>query len=308
MAAEAISRTSPPTGRKPQRRSLALRGAIAAVAAEYERMTVRQLFYQLVARGVVAKTEAGYKRVCDFAAQMRIDGTLDYGKIVDGHRTRLQVYAHDGLADALQSAHHLYRRNYWTNQPTLVEVWCEKDALSGVIRPVCEEYGVTCVACRGFPSITLRYDSARVFRDAGKPVHLYYFGDHDPSGRTISDNLERELRHHGADVTVTRMALEPAQIRRWRLPTRPGKRTDSRLARFAATHGDACVELDALPPTVLSTLVASAIVDEIDWEEWARMVMVERAERDTLSSLATVAWEPGCSYTLTPPGVPREPA
>ncbi len=301
MSAETISRTSPPNGRKPQRRSLALRGAIAAVAAEYERMTVRQLFYQLVARGVVAKTEAGYKRVCDFAAQMRIDGTLDYGKIVDGHRTRQGVYAHDGLTEALQSAHHLYRRNYWTNQRTLVEIWCEKDALSGVIRPICEEYGVTYVACRGFPSITLRYDSARVFRQAGKPVHVYYFGDHDPSGRAISDNLERELRQHGADVAVTRVALEPEQIRLWRLPTRPGKPSDSRLARFASTYGNACVELDALPPVVLSELVESAIVREINYSEWVRMMRVERAERETLSSLAAVTWEAGRYYTLAPP-------
>ncbi len=288
MTAEAISRTSPPNGRKPQRRSLPLRGAIAAVAAEYERMTVRQLFYQLVSRGVVAKTEAGYKRVCDFAAQMRIDGTLDYGKIVDGHRTRQEVYAHDGLTDALQSAHQLYRRNYWTNQPTLVEVWCEKDALSGVIRPICQEYGVTYVACRGFPSITLRYDSARVFRDAGKPVHVYYFGDHDPSGRAISDNLERELRQHGAAVTVTRVALEPEQIRRFRLPTRPGKSSDSRLARFAAEFGNSCVELDALPPVVLENLVGTAIWSEIDRREWARMKEVEESERDTLDML--VRW------------------
>ncbi len=82
--------------RKPQRRSLALRDAIAAIADEYERMTVRQLFYQLVSRGVVEKTEQGYKRVCDFSAQMHIDGTLPYAKLVDGHRTRQEVYAHDG--------------------------------------------------------------------------------------------------------------------------------------------------------------------------------------------------------------------
>jgi hypothetical protein len=38
-------RTSPKKARTPQRRSLALRDAISAIAAEYDRLSVRQLFY-----------------------------------------------------------------------------------------------------------------------------------------------------------------------------------------------------------------------------------------------------------------------
>ena len=151
-------RTSPKKARKPQRRSLALREAISDVAAEYDRLSVRQLFYQLVSRGVVEKTEHAYKRVCDAAVQMRLDGSLDFRKVTDGHRSRRLVYAHSSLHEALQSAHDLYRRNYWLDQPRHVEVWCEKDALSGVMQPVCDRYGVPYVT-RGFPSITLLYDS-----------------------------------------------------------------------------------------------------------------------------------------------------
>ncbi len=88
-----IVRTSPKNTRRPQARSLPLREAIAAIAAEYDRMSVRQLFYQLVSRGVVPKTEAAYKRVCDASAQMRLDGSLDYNKIADGHRTRRTVWS-----------------------------------------------------------------------------------------------------------------------------------------------------------------------------------------------------------------------
>ncbi len=292
--------TSPKKARKPQRRSLPLRAAIAAVAGEYARLSVRQLYYQLVARGVIEKTEAAYKRVCDVSAQMRLDGSLDYRQIVDGHRSRRIVDAHDGLTAALTDTKDFYRRNYWRDQPRTVEVWCEKDALSGVIAPVCDEYGVTYVATRGFPSITLRYESAMALRQAGKPAHIYYFGDHDASGWGISANLEQELRAHGAEVTVYRVALEPAQIRQYTLPTRPGKWSDSRHARFAATYGDACVELDALPPAVLTDLVERVIVQEIEWEQWDRMARVEVAERVTLASLARVPWQAGQAYALTP--------
>ena len=298
MGAQDI-RTSPKKARKPQARSLPLREAILAVAAEYERMSVRQLYYQLVSRGL-PKTEGAYKRVADAAAQLRLDGSLDYRKIADGSRTRRPVYQHGSLGAALERTQELYRRNYWLDQPRAVEVWCEKDALSGVIQPVCDRWGVTYVATRGFPSLTLRYESAMALRESGKPTQVYYFGDHDASGRAISANLEAELRQHGADVRVTRIALEPAQIAAYRLPTRPGKHSDSRQAKFAAEHGDASVELDALPPSVLTRLVDTVIRDMVDLDLWERTALVEDAERATLASIVRIPWQTGQTYSLTP--------
>ncbi len=292
-------RTSPKKARTPQRRTQVLWDAVAAIAAEYDQMSVRQLYYQLVSRGVIPKTEAAYKRVCDASAQMRLDGALPYRKIADGHRTRRAVYAHGGLQQALENAHALYRRNYWLDQPVHVEVWCEKDALTGVIQPVCDRYGVTYVATRGFPSITLRYESALEMMEIGKPATIFYFGDHDASGQQISDNLEAELRHHGANVTVKRQALRPSHIRLWGLPTRPSKASDSRHAAFVAQHGDASVELDALPPNVLTDLVRRSIWDMIDDDAWERAEEAEALERQTLASLTAIPWQAGSVYHLS---------
>ena len=298
MAMTTDLRTSPKKARTPQRKTRELWDAIGLVANEYERLSVRQLYYQLVARGVIEKTEATYKRVCDASAQMRLDGELPYRTFADGHRTRRGVFAHCGLNHALESAHQLYRRNYWLDQPWYVEVWCEKDALTGVIQPVCEEYGVTYVATRGFPSITLRYESAHALIETGKPAIIFYFGDHDASGRSISDNLEAELRHHGAEVTVARVALNPDQIDAWSLPTRPGKESDSRQAGFARRFGGASVELDALPPDALTDLVATAIDERIDEFSWMQVEHIESLERETLASLTEIAWQPGQSYRI----------
>ncbi len=299
MTAAPEVRTSPKKARTPQRRTQQLWDAIVAIADEYDRLSVRQLYYQLVSRGVIPKTEAAYKRVCDASAQMRLDGALPYRKIADGHRTRRAVYAHGGLQHALESAHDLYRRNYWLDQPWHVEVWCEKDALTGVIQPVCDRYGVTYVATRGFPSITLRYESAQEMLAIGKPTMIFYFGDHDASGQQISVNLEAELRHHGAEVTVERVALHPAQIRHWTLPTRPGKTSDSRHSAFAARYGDASVELDALPPNVLTELVRRAIWNMIDDDAWERAEEVEALERQTLASITSIPWQAGAVYHLS---------
>lgn len=291
-------RTSPKKARTPRAGSLPLRDAVVAVAADYERMSVRQLYYQLVGRGVVEKTEAAYKRVCDYSAQLRLDGSLPYAKIADGSRSRRIVEQYGGLRQAMASAHEFYRRDYWLDQAVHVEVWCEKDALTGVILPTCQRYGVPYVATRGFPSITLRYESAKELEAIGKPATVFYFGDHDASGQQISANLEAELRRHGADVDVVRTALNPVQVRDHALPTRPGKRSDSRHAAFAARFGDASVELDALPPDVLTDLVEAAIVSVIDSDEWAAAMAVEELERDTFESLALIDWKIGERYHL----------
>mgnify|MGYP003375782444 CR=1 FL=1 len=290
--------TSPKKARKPQARTKPLWDAILTVAAEYERMSVRQLFYQLVSRRAVEKTEAAYKRVCDISAQMRLAGALDYRKIVDGHRSRRVGWQFDSLTEALENTHELYKRNYWLEQPAWVEIWCEKDALTGVIEPICRDYGVPYVATRGFPSITLMYESAMQMKARGKDTRVYYFGDHDASGRAISANLERDMRAHGAWVTVERVALEPSQIEYYDLPTRPGKASDSRHAKFAERYGDASVELDALPPNVLEQMVRQMILGNIDREVWRRTAEIEALERETLASIAAMPLKPGTLYTL----------
>lgn len=279
--------TSPKIARCPQARSLPLRSAISEVAEDYDRFTIRQLFYQLVSRGVVEKSERAYKRVCDAAVQMRLAGTLPFSKVVDGHRSRRRVDAWDSARELLDDAAAVYRRDFWSGQSCRVEVWCEKDALTGVIQPVCDTYGVTYVATRGFPSLTLLYESGREMAQAKVLYRVLYFGDHDASGCAIDANLAAELRRHGALVEVARIALEPDQIAAYALPTRLGKTTDTRHRRFVEMFGDSrSVELDALPPDVLTEMLVDSIEEWIDRAAWNRLQRTEKHERETLAKYA----------------------
>ncbi len=285
--------------RKPQQRSQALRDAIAACVAEYNAMTVRQLYYQMEMRGYVGKTDADYDRVQYHCLQMRRDGTIPYWKIRDLSRVRRKVAQYTGLQDLLERSLELYRRDYWAFQAVNVEVWCEKEALLGVVGPVCDEYGVTFVAAKGFDSESLAYESAAELKELGKPTHVYYFGDHDPSGWWIVHNLQERLRGFGADVTVRHMAVHPWQVEQWRLPTREAKRGDSRyrgfVERFASTQ---CTELDALPPDLLQRYVRACIESEIDFDAWRRVQLGEAQERLTLESLKVIPWQPGARYGM----------
>ena len=62
----------------------------------------------------------------------------------------------------------------------------------------------------------------------------------------------------------------------------PVKQSDKRAAAFLRRYGNACAEIDALPPTELRRRVAAAIDSHIDVERWNRLLRVEAAERDTL--------------------------
>jgi len=297
VSVSTIPRTSAKKARTPQGRTLPLMDAITAIVREYDRMTIRQLYYQLVSRGSVEKTEAAYRRVCDISGQMRIAGTLPYGKIADGNRQRRSVAQWGGPAELLESATAQYRKDRWEHQRWHIEVWCEKDALSGVLLPVCEQWGVTYVATRGNPSMTLIYESAMFLNALPQPTLIVYVGDHDASGRGISDRLEAQFAQHACDLLVARVALNPDQIAAYQLPTRPGKTTDSQHARFAAAYGEASVEVDALPPDVLTGIVRDQIVAQIHVPAWQAAGEAERLERQSLAdftaNLSALGIDPG---------------
>ena len=284
---------------KPRRATRAFWEAIAAVVAEYEVMTVRQLYYQMEMRGFVGKTDADYDKVQRACLQMRRQGELSYDKIVDSSRERRTVYQYSGMRQALEDLHETYRRNYWLDQPVHVEVWCEKDALTSIINPVCQGYGVAFQALRGFDSESFAYESAKDIKAIGKPARIYYFGDHDPSGWWIVRGLEPQLRDFGADTTVMHMGVTPAQVSNMGLPTRRGKRSDKRYPGFVQHFGsDSCTEVDAIAPDTLRDMVESCILRNIDVESWMRAKSLEKLEIETLESLQAAGFVPGQRYSV----------
>ena len=247
------------------------------VAAEHP-MTVRQVFYRLVGMGLVAKTEGEYKSaVVRLLTELRLEGELPFSWIVDTTRWTRKPDTHDGLRDLLEDTASLYRRDLWRRQPVYVEVWCEKEALSGVIYGVTGHWDVPLMVSRGYASLSYLYRAAGAIRAKDKPAFIYFLGDFDPSGLDIAHQVEKRLSEFApaAEITFERVAVTPAQIDEWILPTRPTKASDSRSGRFGAES----VELDAIPPDALRQLVADCIERHMDEEEFARLKQVEENER-----------------------------
>ena len=253
-------------------------------------MTVRQVFYRLVGLGRVAKTETEYKHtVVRLLTEMRRSGEVPYGWIADSTRWMRRPRTYGSLEDALEQTARTYRRTLWNDQAAYVEVWLEKDALAGVLAEATGPWDVPLLVTRGYPSPSYLAEAAEAIRGCGKPAHLYYFGDRDPSGLDIPRVVEAGIRELAprAAVHFERVAVTQEQIERWRLPTRPTKPSDSRSGRFSG----ASVEVDAIPPATLRELAAACIGRHVDRAQLEATKAIERLERARLEELAR-SWTP----------------
>jgi hypothetical protein len=168
-----------------------------------------------------------------------------------------------------------------------VEVWLEKDALAGVLTPVTEMYDVPLMVARGYASLSFLHGSAEYIAALNVPTFIYHLGDFDPSGVNAGEKIEQTLREMApkAEIHFERLAVTPAQISAWGLPTRPTKTTDSRSKGF----GDISVELDAVAPEDLRDLVETAIQQHLPPEQFSVLKAAEKSERELIGGLVGMA-------------------
>jgi hypothetical protein len=281
---------------KPARRTKADMAAVKAAITEIleadHPMTVRQVFYQLVVRGAIDKTEAEYNgTVIRLLTDMRMDDEIDFDWISDNSRQRTGLRSFVSVADALDDTAKFYRRNAMRESDFHIEVWCEKQALSGIIWDAAGDYGVPVVVSKGMPSLTQLYGTACWVKDAhrhGKPTYIYQFGDHDPSGVLIPQTIKTRLAELCAKLECPpphfeRAALTLEQIEHFDLPTRPTKRNGNAHAK--AFEGDS-VELDALPAAELKEMVRERIERHITSEQFQALQVAEASERQQLRMFA----------------------
>ena len=269
-----------------------IRVAIDAILTDDYPQTVRQVFYQLVTRGTIEKTEKEYQGVViRLLSEMRLDGRIPWDWIVDESRRTRITQTFDNISDALQDTAKFYRRSALRECSDYLEIWSEKEALAGIIYDVASDYDVPVVVSKGMPSLTQVFGSFLNIKHAGragKNSYIYQFGDHDPTGCLIPKSIENRLcefcDEHGIDPPVVeRSALTEEQVERHRLPTRPTKRDGNTHAKDF--EGDS-VELDALPSSELRALVRECIEWHINPSALETLREAEQSEREILEQLA----------------------
>lgn len=260
------------------------------LAQGYE-LTLRQLYYQFVARDLIPNTLREYKNLGSIVNDARLAGLISWTAIVD--RTRnLQGNSHwKSPADVVEACANQFQIDKWADQPNRVEVWIEKDALVGVIERVCRSLDVSFFSCRGYTSQSELWAAAmrlKRYRDGGQEPVIIYLGDHDPSGKDMTRDIEDRLALFMGDggCEVNRIALNMDQIEKYNPPPNPAKLTDSRANGYIREYGNKSWELDALDPKVLHALVEKTVLSYRDERAWKAAVKVERAHRERLSGIA----------------------
>lgn len=247
-------------------------------------LTLRQLYYQFVARGLLENKQRNYDALGDTISKARLGGLVDWDAIEDRTRFlrgRSNSYSPSTALTALSKR---YSVDMWANQETRIEVWIEKDALLGVVEKTCRENDVDYFACRGYVSQSALYEAgqrmARYQRDGYRTV-VIHLGDHDPSGIDMTRDNQERVNLFGWDETeVWRIALNMNQVDEYSPPPNPAKLTDSRAPEYVAKHGYESWELDALEPRVMRDLIQDAIdeyKDEDAWQERENLLEADQA-------------------------------
>lgn len=259
-------------------------------------LTLRQLYYQFVARGLIENTLRSYKRLGSVVNDARLAGLVDWSAIEDRTRNLVENPHWWDPREIIASSAYSFRIDKWEGQPRRVEVWIEKEALAGVIADVCEKLDVPFFACRGYPSQSEMWGAGQRLADYdGDPI-IIHLGDHDPSGvdmtRDIEDRLAMFAERH---VEVNRIALNMDQIEEYGPPPNPAKITDSRSPRYVRQFGRSSWELDALEPRTLAALVEDEVCSVRDEDLWEEAVKAENVHREQLSEVSG-RWSEVCDY------------
>lgn len=292
-----------------------------SIAGEYDgNLTVRQLYYQLVARGYIPNSQESYKRLVSILTEARLSGDFPFEWLLDrtreartgrfiGDQTTVSSALDNAARELRQSPEAWLWRDRWLGQRTYVSVWVEKEALAGVFEGPCEELGVAWFVLRGYSSLSALsqwVDNAAAAYQSGlssiEECIILYFGDHDPDGWEIPRSAERnveaiaEVRDiYLPTVTFKRIALVRDQIDRYNPPPFPAKETSSRYTSYVREQGtDDAWELDALRPEVLERLIRDSIGNYFDEEIYERNEeVVDAARRRMRAQMREAGWVEG---------------
>lgn len=269
-------------------------------AAEGYVLTLRQLHYQLVANDpLYVNHDSAYKKLSTILDDCRYSGQIDWNAIEDRGRVPYLPYFVVDVEDALNDTLDQYRIDRQLGQTNYIELWTEKDALSGILRRTTEKYHIQLVVNKGYTSSSAIYGAYQRFIrriQNRQKVTILYFGDHDPSGLDMVRDIRERLTFFfdngdysylaaGLNFEVVPIGLTMEQIREYNLPENPTKLTDSRAAGYIKKFGRKCWEVDALRPQILTRIVEENITATIDMDKYEEMMDIEATGTDKLREI-----------------------
>jgi len=252
----------------------------AALTRSYDTpVTLRQLFYRLVAAELLPNTTSAYKQLSSRTAEARREE--GFPALVDRTRSIHREGSFESPQEARRWLERIYRRDRTEGQDVAIYLGVEKNGIVAQLESWFGELGLPILALGGYSSQSYVAEIVEEVAEEGREAILIYAGDFDPSGEDIQRDF---LARTGCFDEVVRVALDDEQVSAYDLPPQPGKTGDSRAAGFVRRHGRLVqVELDALAPDVLRRLYWEAISDYWDSSTFEVVLEQERHDRKALA-------------------------
>jgi hypothetical protein len=269
--------------------------AVNGVLDDYQAqlpLTLRQVFYRLVAAAGYGKTEQAYERLGETVNRARRAGLIAFDAIRDDGVHALLPYGFGSAEEFLEWAREnadVFEKDRQEGQAQYLELWVEAAGMAPMVAKIArDEYGVPVYSCGGFDSVTAKYQATRRMLERDTPTAVLHIGDYDPSGVSLFVAVAEDVAamHNDLDAVAeppefVRVAVLEEHITRYGLETAPPKKSDRRSV-FTDTR---TVQAEAFAPDQLQELVRASIVARIDLDQLARVVEEERAERARLGDL-----------------------
>jgi len=256
------------------------------------------LYYQLVAGGVIPNAMEIYKRISKFSTDARYGGHINWDSIEDRGRVPEKHAEWEDVQSLIESAVSSYRLPRWADQDEYVELYCEKQALESVLKPIANKWHIYFGYNKGYSSASTMYDLSKRLKskiEEGKRTTILYFGDHDASGLDMIRDIEERILEFltmGENpietidacelFTVEQVALNMEQVRQHNPPPNPAKMTDPRAKKYVEEYGQSSWELDALNPTILRNMAEREIVKRLDMDKYGEIIEQEQEEIEKL--------------------------
>jgi hypothetical protein len=275
--------------------------AVRGVLHEYREhlpLTLRQIYYRLVARGDLDKTQAAYAalgNLMNVARRLPLEETtIPMDCLRDDGGNVEEPFAYDGpegFVSNMRAWARGYRIDRSTGQPTLLIVRCETNGMVPQLARVADPYGVKVTSSGGFDSLTEKHALAVEISEAGRPVEVLHIGDMDPSGEHMFANLAAEVsafctvgsRALGGDVSFTRLAVTAEQVLELGLETDEPKLTDRRSFEGVVIDGERrTCQAEAIAPDALADILRDAIEARMNMALYRETLAREEDERAAL--------------------------
>ena len=257
-----------------------------------QRVTVRQIYYNLFSKGIIQLNQREYRRVCRILTNARKRGYIPFEWIEDRSRRPLMSMLYGDIQEFLGTLIEEYKRDTWKGQDRFVIILVEKEALAPIIWDIAKEYNVFVFPTKGFPSWSMFVEDLRQLVEcfgAGKELIVLVLSDLDPSGEHIKEDYKSKLDFMAKELgfrqpyIIEKVAVTEEQVKKYNLPP---------MYKSYKNKGTIPIwELDALDPKILRQIVKEAIEKYINLELLYKDLETEEKEKEMLRYIANYGVE-----------------